>query len=103
MVSSSKNREGITMNPAEQLALFKKVRRRFYRLHDKRWASGYVHGVVDEAACCRPDTHYRAAAATESYAAGYLQGFTDARGTDAAEESWWSGGKINFRWWWKYR
>lgn len=102
MVSSSKNREGITMNPAEQLALFKKVRRKF-RWTDERWASGYVHGVVDEELHCRPDKYYVTSLANNHYAGGYLQGFTDARGTDALKESWCAGGKIRFRWWWKYR
>ena len=41
------------MNPAEQEALFLKVRERFPDF-TARWASGYVHGVVDEGEMAMP-------------------------------------------------
>lgn len=102
MLDSPKNREGIVMNPAEQAKLFKKVRRKFRR-NSERWASGYVHGVVDEGLHCRPDKDYWTNSGIDKYAAGYMQGFTDALGTDALKESWYPGTRIRFRWWWGHR
>jgi len=94
------------MNPAEQEALFLKVRERFPDF-TARWASGYVHGVVDEGEMAMPPREYRKR--LDHYAEGYLRGFMDARGEDCLGRRWarkyryTQGVDLAFRWWWEGR
>ena len=98
------------MNPAEQEALFLQVRKRFPDA-PVLWASGYVHGVVDEdGGQILPPREYRERASEDydSYAVGYTDGFLDARGDDCLQAPWArecvdSGHPYAFRWWWKGR
>ena len=65
-------------------------------------ASGYVHGVWDEARREAPPRSYRkeAALVNKPYARGYVWGFVDARGPDIFDlctELF--SPSIDFRWW----
>ena len=92
------------MTSTEQEALFAKVRKRFPDNH-VRWASGYVHGVVDEAEKVGPPREYRER--EDYYAEGYCCGFMDARGSDCWSQRWAKAilyrYRSEFRWWWKGR
>ncbi|GAH37731.1 unnamed protein product, partial [marine sediment metagenome] len=86
------------MTPQEQEKLFKKVRRRFRRWSERK-CSGYVHGVVDEARrkTANPEmVKYR----NEAYCCGYLCGFIDARGFDAASRYKYIIRPIGYYRWW---
>ncbi len=105
------------MTPAEQEALFKKVQTYWDTPWGPLMASGYVHGIVDEARRTEPkDLYVREVRANpegfdfNSYARGYLFGFADARGYDILGQEWAKGpvGRvifedgedgIDFEWW----
>jgi len=90
----------------EQIALFKRVQKHFFRW-TKRQCSGYVHGIVDEGNRIEPQgevLHDQ----TDTYNIAYVYGFIDARGPDVTSESWYrlhallafpEPHKPDFQWW----
>jgi len=90
------------MTEQEQIALFKRVQKKFPRW-SRRQCSGYVHGIVDEASIPTPQADMLSNQQNE-YNVCYVYGFIDARGPDVLSEDWfklhpaiafWQG----YRWW----
>lgn len=95
------------MTEQEQIKLFNRIRKKFKR-RTKKWCSGYLHGILDEAKRKTPQREYRSGphlSITNDYSNGYLYGFIDARGTDVQYDGWYKriagkiGRKIEYIWW----
>lgn len=90
---------------SDQEKLFKRIRKRF-KDRPKKWASGYLHGILDEAKREKPDRAYLGMTRHE-YNSGYIYGFIDARGIDVKQDAWYQrlvdklGHKIEFQWYLK--
>lgn len=88
------------MNEAAQERLFKRVKRHF-RDWGKRKCSGYVHGIVDQDRGLDPSEDMIAwSGSGDLYALGYLYGYADAHGPDAAHEYWYPFLlEMDYCWW----
>lgn len=99
------------MTEQEQIALFKRVQKRFHCWSERK-CSGYVHGIVDEADIPAPQADMLDNQ-RDGYNVGYVYGFIDARGPDVLFEDWYKlhpaianvtdeiAGQSNtdYRWW----
>lgn len=88
----------------EQIKLMGQIRKRF-KDRSKKWCSGYLHGILDEAKRKKPDRAYTGTT-RHDYNTGYVYGFIDARGTDVESEAWYkrlgtSCGRCIEPWWWR--
>lgn len=89
------------MTPAEQEQLFVKARAKFPNWTPRK-LSGYVHGVADAMAEKPMDPTYtlQFPKSSDPYVAGYVYGFYDAVGYEAAPESKLIGpNTVDFQWW----
>lgn len=92
------------MTGPDQDKLFRRICARYF-VFSKTWASGYLHGLLDEDLLMTPKAAILARAeADDDYASGYCWGFADARGEDVLEQRWTArlgivGTSLNYCWW----